>query len=103
SQLMRGGRFRSAAGSAGKGAQSSPAPPLAAHETISVPSRMVRCAPPDSDASPTMSPSLMRHGMNLWRPFLFTGVHVAELSPDWRQARVELRLRPWNRNYVGTH
>jgi len=50
-----------------------------------------------------MTPALMRHGMNLWPPFLFTGIHVAELAPDWRHARVELRLRPWNRNYVGTH
>ena len=50
-----------------------------------------------------MKPSLLRHGMNLWPPFLFSGIHVAEISPDWRRVRVELRLRPWNRNYVGTH
>ncbi len=25
------------------------------------------------------------------------------VSPDYRHARVELRMRPWNRNYVGTH
>jgi acyl-coenzyme A thioesterase PaaI-like protein len=50
-----------------------------------------------------MKPSTLRLGMNLWPPFLFTGIHVAAISPDWRHARVELRLRPWNRNYVGTH
>ena len=50
-----------------------------------------------------MRASLFRHGLNLWPPFLFTGIHVAELSDDYRQARVELRMRPWNRNYVGTH
>ena len=50
-----------------------------------------------------MKPSLLRHGMNLWPPFLFSGIHVAEISPDWHRVRVELRLRPWNRNYVGTH
>ena len=50
-----------------------------------------------------MKPSTLRHGMNLWPPFLFTGIHVASISPDWRHARVELRMRPWNRNYVGTH
>ena len=44
-----------------------------------------------------------RHGMNLWPPFLATGIHVTHLSDDWRHARVELRLRPWNRNAVGTH
>jgi acyl-coenzyme A thioesterase PaaI-like protein len=47
--------------------------------------------------------SLFRHGLNLWPPFLFAGIHLAELSDDYRQARVELRMRPWNRNYVGTH
>jgi acyl-coenzyme A thioesterase PaaI-like protein len=50
-----------------------------------------------------MKPSLLRHGMNLWPPFLLTGIHVTEISPDWRRVRVELRSRPWNRNYVGTH
>lgn len=46
---------------------------------------------------------LFRHALNLWPPFLATGIHVTDLSDDWRHARVELRLRPWNRNAVGTH
>ena len=50
-----------------------------------------------------MKPAVLRHGMNLWPPFLFAGIHVAEISPDWRRVRVELRMRPWNRNYVKTH
>lgn len=50
-----------------------------------------------------MHPSVLRAGFNLWPPFLFAGVHVTHLSADWRHARVELRARPWNRNYVGTH
>jgi len=50
-----------------------------------------------------MKPSTLRHGMNLWPPFLFSGIHVAAIADDWRSARVELRMRPWNRNYVGTH
>lgn len=45
----------------------------------------------------------LRHGLNLWPPFLFAGIHVAEIGDDFRSARVELRMRPWNRNYVGTH
>ena len=55
---------------------------------------------------PTQAPmkaSTLRHGLNLWPPFLFTGIHVAAISPDYRHAAVELRMRPWNRNYVGTH
>ena len=35
--------------------------------------------------------------------FLFAGIHVAAISADYRHAAVELRMRPWNRNYVGTH
>ena len=41
--------------------------------------------------------------MNLWPPFLFTGIHITHMSDDWRHVRVELRMRPWNRNFVGTH
>ncbi|XQA68269.1 DUF4442 domain-containing protein [Xanthomonas sacchari] len=50
-----------------------------------------------------MKPSLFRLGLNLWPPFLCAGIHVTALSADYRHARVELRMRPWNRNYVGTH
>lgn len=50
-----------------------------------------------------MKPAVLRHGMNLWPPFLFNGIHVTEITPDWRRIRVELRMRPWNRNYVRTH
>jgi acyl-coenzyme A thioesterase PaaI-like protein len=50
-----------------------------------------------------MKASTLRLGMNLWPPFLFTGIHVAEIAADYRSARTELRMRPWNRNYVGTH
>ncbi|MFT4246412.1 MAG: DUF4442 domain-containing protein [Pseudomonas sp.] len=50
-----------------------------------------------------MKASTFRLGLNLWPPFLFAGIHVTELATDYRHARVELRMRPWNRNYVGTH
>lgn len=47
-------------------------------------------------------PALLRRGVNLWPPFLFAGIRVTELSADYRHARVELALTPFNRNYVGT-
>lgn len=50
-----------------------------------------------------MKAGLFRHGINLWPPYLAAGIHVTALSDDYRHARVELRMRPWNRNYVGTH
>jgi acyl-coenzyme A thioesterase PaaI-like protein len=50
-----------------------------------------------------MKASRLRHFMNLWPPFLFSGIHVARISDDFRHVRVELRQRWYNRNYVGTH
>ena len=50
-----------------------------------------------------MRPDLLRWIFNLWPPFAAAGIHVTRLSGDWRHARVELRMRPWNRNYVRTH
>lgn len=50
-----------------------------------------------------MNPTLFRHGINLWPPFLLAGIHVTKVSRDFRDIDVELRMRPWNRNYVGTH
>lgn len=50
-----------------------------------------------------MRAPLFKLGLNVWPPYLFSGIHITVLSSDYRYARVELRQRPWNRNYVGTH
>jgi acyl-coenzyme A thioesterase PaaI-like protein len=50
-----------------------------------------------------VSPRLLRWVFNVWPPFLASGIHVTALAGDWSHAAVELRQRPWNRNYVGTH
>lgn len=39
--------------------------------------------------------------MNLWPPLLGSGVRIAEISEDWRFARVELNLSFWNANMHG--
>ena len=49
-----------------------------------------------------MRPSTFRRLLNLWPPFLFNSIRLQTLSDDWSEARVVLRLRPWNRNYVRT-
>jgi acyl-coenzyme A thioesterase PaaI-like protein len=49
------------------------------------------------------SPRALRRILNLWPPFLFTGIRVMEIGGDWRSARVRLRMHAWNRNAVGTH
>jgi len=46
--------------------------------------------------------STLRRLINLWPPFLVNSVRVLELAEDWSHATVRLRLRFWNRNYVGT-
>ncbi len=48
-------------------------------------------------------PRGVRWLLNVWPPFRGMGVKVREIAPDFRRARVELRMRLLNRNYVGTH
>jgi hypothetical protein len=45
----------------------------------------------------------MRMRLNIWPPFLGAGIHVRRLTSDWKEIDVEMKLRWWNRNYVGTH
>jgi hypothetical protein len=45
----------------------------------------------------------LRLGMNLWPPFIGAGIHIMEIAPDYRHARVRLRMGLLNRNYFGTH
>ena len=45
---------------------------------------------------------VLRHGMNIWPPFLASGIHVEEISANWRYVRVALHKRPLANNYVGT-
>ncbi len=48
------------------------------------------------------SKRLMLRLLNLYPPYLGAGVHV-KTSPDLRTYEVRMKLRWWNRNYVGTH
>ena len=45
---------------------------------------------------------IMLRCVNLWPPFAATGIHV-NWGPDMKSAEVTMKLRPWNRNFVGTH
>jgi hypothetical protein len=45
----------------------------------------------------------MRSLMNLWPPFLGAGIRVKRLQSDWKEIDVEMKLRFWNSNFVGTH
>ena len=48
-------------------------------------------------------PGAMRRLFNIWPPFRACGIRVREIAPDFRSAVVELRMKTFNRNYVGTH
>ena len=49
-----------------------------------------------------MSTNMIRRFINLWPPLLFSGIRVKSVAENWRHVEVELRLRWWNRNVVGT-
>jgi acyl-coenzyme A thioesterase PaaI-like protein len=45
----------------------------------------------------------LKHLANVWGPYLLSGIRVTDVAPDFRRIDVRLAMRPWNRNYVGTH
>ncbi|AHK16350.1 MAG: DUF4442 domain-containing protein [Thalassobium sp.] len=49
------------------------------------------------------SPRIFRHTINLFTPYIGAGIKATYLSPDYREIHVQMKLRWYNRNYVGTH
>lgn len=46
---------------------------------------------------------ILRRLANWWLPFRGAGIKVLSVSPDYHRVEVEMRLRWFNKNYVGTH
>jgi Domain of unknown function (DUF4442) len=44
----------------------------------------------------------LRRWVNLWPPLLGAGIRVQRIAPDMKAVDVEMKLRWWNANYVGT-
>ena len=44
----------------------------------------------------------MRRMLNIWPPFLFSGISILEISKDFRHAKVRLKKKALTSNYVGT-
>jgi hypothetical protein len=44
----------------------------------------------------------LRRWINFWPPFLGAGIRVKYIAPDMKAVDVEMKLRWWNANYVGT-
>ena len=40
---------------------------------------------------------------NLWLPFFGAGIKIVSIADDYRKIHVRMKLRWYNRNYVGTH
>jgi hypothetical protein len=51
----------------------------------------------------TKNSHALRRWINLWPPFLGAGIRVKRIAPDMKAIDVEMKLRWWNANYVGTH
>jgi hypothetical protein len=51
----------------------------------------------------TKSSHALRRWINFWPPFLGAGIRIKRISPDMKAVDVEMKLRWWNANYVGTH
>jgi hypothetical protein len=47
-------------------------------------------------------PFLLRF-INIWPPMLGAGIRVQWLDPEMRAVDVTMKLRRWNKNFVGTH
>lgn len=45
----------------------------------------------------------LRVMFNLWPPLMGAGIRITRIQPDWKEIDVEMKLRRWNANYVGTH
>ena len=45
----------------------------------------------------------LRRWINLWPPFLGAGIRITRIASDMKSIDVEMKLRFWNANYVGTH
>jgi len=50
-----------------------------------------------------MNLKILKFGMSLWPPFLGAGIRVKHIAADFREVVVSMKLRWYNRNYVGTH
>src|SRR5215472_9708991 len=56
-----------------------------------------------ADQALAASSRKLRRFIRLYPPYLGAGVRVTHLAADFRRIEVEMPLRFYNRNYVGTH
>lgn len=50
-----------------------------------------------------LSPKSVLNLISYWPPYLASGIKVVEVADDISSVTVSLKVRPWNKNYFGTH
>ena len=43
-------------------------------------------------------PSIVKFALNLWPPFWGAGIRIVRISDDFREVKIKLKLRWWNKN-----
>ncbi|WEM43114.1 DUF4442 domain-containing protein [Photobacterium sp. DA100] len=43
-------------------------------------------------------PPIVKFALNLWPPFWGAGIRIVRISEDFRQVRIQLKLKWWNKN-----
>ncbi|MDP2571039.1 DUF4442 domain-containing protein [Vibrio penaeicida] len=43
-------------------------------------------------------PNLVKFALNIWPPFWGAGIRIVSISDDFRQVKMQLKLRWWNKN-----
>jgi acyl-coenzyme A thioesterase PaaI-like protein len=50
-----------------------------------------------------LKPQHLGKFLNYWPPYLGAGIGIRHIADDWSSVEVRMKLRWFNRNYVGTH
>lgn len=48
------------------------------------------------------TPGMVKRLLRFYGPYFGAGIRITHVGPDWRELRVEMKLRWYNRNIMGT-
>lgn len=49
------------------------------------------------------TPAMMKWGLRFYGPYVGAGIRVENIAQDWRQMRVSMGMKWFNKNIMGTH
>lgn len=49
------------------------------------------------------TPGLLKAALNIYGPFMGAGIKITHIDKEWREIQVQMKLRWYNRNIMGTH